>query len=58
MIVTVVTIFSLLSIVASALFLSAMMLSSQISQQEPLNEATIIAQKSQPNTADPYSLEN
>jgi cell division protein FtsL len=58
MIVTIATVFSLLSIVASVLFLSAMMLSLQIRQQTQLIEATIIVQKSQLNTADPYSLEN
>lgn len=58
MLTTIATIYASLSITASILILAAVRLSSQISQQEQLVEATIIITESQPNNAAPYSLKD
>jgi hypothetical protein len=58
MLITIATIYVSLSFAASILLLAAVKLSSQISQQEQLIHATIIAKQSPPNITAAYSLKD
>ncbi len=58
MLITIAAIYVSFSLVASILLLAAITLSSQISQQEQLVEATIIVREQLPSIAAPYSLKD
>lgn len=58
MLITIATIYASFSFAASILLLAAVRLSSQISQQEQLIHATIIAKQSSSNITAPYSLKD
>ena len=58
MLITIAAIYVSFSLVASILLLAAITLSSQISQQEQLVEATIIVREKLPSIAAPYSLKD